>query len=155
MSVKKLWSSLVEGDEDCIGPIGKLLCLWQTQNKICCTCMATFQTCWADPVVHHLLLKSSMVLYLIRDWLQRSSSNVKDVKDTFELLHCSYTLNFHHYLDWNSPDTFCKIFAFYVFQSSQWCNFAHIAGTYMIYKNSYKCMENNEFLLGPLSHNFQ
>ena len=28
-----------------IGPSGKLLCLWQTQNKLCCTCMATFHTC--------------------------------------------------------------------------------------------------------------
>ena len=56
-------STKVEGDEGCIGPSGKLLCMWRTKNKICCTSMATFRTCltvvpiW---VYNLLLLKSSM-----------------------------------------------------------------------------------------------
>ena len=56
----KAWSSTVEWDEGCIGRSSKLLCLWQTQNKLCCTCMATFHTVWLDRpnlVAHRLLIK--------------------------------------------------------------------------------------------------
>ena len=38
------WSSLIEGDEDCIGPIGELLCLWQTP-QIIRHMNFNFQTC--------------------------------------------------------------------------------------------------------------
>ena len=38
------WSSLVEGDEGCIDPSGKLSCLWQTPPKLCNTWMASFNT---------------------------------------------------------------------------------------------------------------
>ena len=39
------WSSLVQGDEGCIGAISKMLCMWQTQNNWCLPCMANFHTC--------------------------------------------------------------------------------------------------------------
>ena len=64
------WSSLVEGDEGCIGPSDKLMCYDQTKNilqhmdgNIPCTFY-----CWANPGVHLLLLKSSMVDVLY-DWI--------------------------------------------------------------------------------------
>ena len=54
-------SSLVEGDEGSIDPSGKLLCLWQTINmKHMHDSIPYMFDCWADPVVHHLLLKSFM-----------------------------------------------------------------------------------------------
>ena len=54
-----LRSSFVEGDGGCFGVSSKLLCWWQTQNKWCCTYMFD---CWADPVAHLLVLKSSMTM---------------------------------------------------------------------------------------------
>ena len=44
------WSSLVKEDAACIGPRGKLLCLWQTPPKI----MQYMFDRWADPVLHLL-----------------------------------------------------------------------------------------------------
>ena len=35
-AIAQSWSSLIAGDEACIGPSGKLFCLWQTQ-KVCGT----------------------------------------------------------------------------------------------------------------------
>ena len=55
------WSYLVVGDKGCIGPSKKLLCLCLTQ-KIMQHMYGTIPylfACWADPVVHLLLLKSS------------------------------------------------------------------------------------------------
>ena len=50
------WSSLLVGDEGFIGPSRKLFCLCETPKIMLHT-----QGVWADPVVHLLLLKSSMV----------------------------------------------------------------------------------------------
>ena len=57
------WSSLVEGDEACIGPSGKLLCLWKIEKNWLRThgIISYMLDHWADPVVHLLLLKSSML----------------------------------------------------------------------------------------------
>ena len=56
------WSSLVVGDEGCIGPSRKLLCLCQTCQKLCTNGIIPYMfDCWANPVVHLLLLKSSML----------------------------------------------------------------------------------------------
>ena len=58
------WSSLVEGYKVCIGPSGKLLCLWQTSKNIkhMHSIIPYMFDCWTDPVAHLLLLKSSVVL---------------------------------------------------------------------------------------------
>ena len=42
--LNRKWSSLDKGDESCIGPSDKLLCLWQTQNNLCRTGVAKFHT---------------------------------------------------------------------------------------------------------------
>ena len=47
------WSSFVEG---CIGPSGKLLCLWPSQ--LMHGNIPFMFDCWANPVVHFLILKS-------------------------------------------------------------------------------------------------
>ena len=52
------WSSLVEGDEGCIGPSGKLLCLCQRPKNY--GIIPYLFDIWADPFVHLLLLKSSL-----------------------------------------------------------------------------------------------
>ena len=54
------WSSLVEGDEGCIGPSGKLLCLWLTRKGMRDKygIIPHMFDCWAD---HLLMLKSSML----------------------------------------------------------------------------------------------
>ena len=56
------WSSLVEGDEGCIGPSGKLLCFWQTEKNIqnmhgnvprkfdCCSSPSTKELQWMTQV---------------------------------------------------------------------------------------------------------
>ena len=56
------WSSLVERDEDCFGPSGKLLCLCQTLKNMqhMHLIIKKMFDCWADPVVNLLLLKSFM-----------------------------------------------------------------------------------------------
>ena len=51
------WSSLVEGYDCCIGPSCKLLCFWQTKKIMQHIFMFD---CWVNPVVHLLLLKSTM-----------------------------------------------------------------------------------------------
>ena len=59
----KPWSSLVEGDEGCISPSNKQLCLCRAENKLCCTCTAAFQTCFnVTPILllNIVLLKRSM-----------------------------------------------------------------------------------------------
>ena len=59
----KPWSSLLEGDEGCIGPNGKRLCLRTTQEVMqqhMHGIMPYIFDCWADLVVHLLLLKISM-----------------------------------------------------------------------------------------------
>ena len=57
------WSPLEEGDEGCIGPIGKLLCISKTKNIMQYMHgnipYNTFDCC-ANQVVHLLLLKSSI-----------------------------------------------------------------------------------------------
>ena len=62
------WTSLVEVDE---GPGGKLLCLWPTpKNMQHIHGIFPFMfDCWADPVVHLLLVKSSMIVYY--RWYQK------------------------------------------------------------------------------------
>ena len=56
------WFSLVVGDEGCIGPIRKLLCLCYTKKIMQCVHSISpyMFDCGADPVVHLLLLKRSM-----------------------------------------------------------------------------------------------
>ena len=56
------WSSLIEGDEDCIGPFGELLCFWQTPTNYSAHefQLPNMFDCWAATVVHLLLLMSSM-----------------------------------------------------------------------------------------------
>ena len=60
------WSSLLEGDEACLSPCGKLLCLWQHQ-KIMLGIIPHMFDCWVHPVVHLSLspLKSSIGLPLV------------------------------------------------------------------------------------------
>ena len=75
------WSSLVEGDEDCIGPRSKLLCLWQIPKIMqhmhgIILSMLTFGP---FQLVHLLLLKTSMPLTKVLHWwaegsISRSSS---------------------------------------------------------------------------------
>ena len=50
----RTWSSLVEGDDGCIGPNGKFLCLWQTKfflQHLHGIIQYTLFDCWANPVV--------------------------------------------------------------------------------------------------------
>ena len=59
----KATSPLVEGKE---GPSGKLLCLWQPQkNRAAYGNIPYLFDFWADPFVHLLLLKSSMVKVIV------------------------------------------------------------------------------------------
>ena len=56
------WSSLVVGDEGHIGQSRKLLRLCHTPNNYAAHARPTHMfNCWVDPVVHLLLLKSSMI----------------------------------------------------------------------------------------------
>ena len=61
----RAWCSLViVGGEACIGPSRKLLCLCQTPKKIMQDMHGITPykfDCWANPVVHLLLLKCSMI----------------------------------------------------------------------------------------------
>ena len=51
------WSSLVVGDEDCIRPSTKLLCLCKTFSTVCSTFMALFHTCLTvGPIPIQLLI---------------------------------------------------------------------------------------------------
>ena len=70
------WSSLVEGADGCISPSGKLLCLWQAQNKFYYACMETFHTCLTVGPIWLLIsfeLKSSMIW-----WIKRVRQNAFD-----------------------------------------------------------------------------
>ena len=78
------WSSLVEGDEGCIGPSCKLLCCEKSSKNIQHVNgnIPSMLDGWADPVVHHRLLKSSMLLPI---WVKLAKYlNLP----SFELLSC-------------------------------------------------------------------
>ena len=76
------WSPLEEGDEGCIGPIGKLLCISKTKNIMQYMHgnipYNTFDCC-ANQVVHLLLLKSSMGQCKVI-WTRQH--NIRQVKKT-------------------------------------------------------------------------
>ena len=55
------WSSLVQGDEGCLGPMGVLLCLSQIK-KICSTWMTSFYT-WLTIGLIQLFISSTQELH--------------------------------------------------------------------------------------------
>ena len=87
-------ATLVEVLEGCIGPSGRLLCLWQTTKN------PSMFDCWADPVVHLFLHKSFMIGLVVMgvDCYSRSCElefqhRILD-SWTFTLICCSIVLTF-------------------------------------------------------------
>ena len=83
----KPWSSLVVGDVGCIGQRRKLLCLRQTPQNYAAQSWhysvgRYIFYCWADSIVHLLLLKSSMVKHKLGNNLFHGGLN--EALGTFE-----------------------------------------------------------------------
>ena len=90
---KSVWlcSSLVVGDEDCIGPNGEFMT--RLSSTFTTSLHIRMFDCWADPFAHLLLLKRSMVkqafstlslpsLFLM-DMLEQSNFSVNNLTLTF------------------------------------------------------------------------
>ena len=58
-NIGRPWSSLIEGDENCIGPSDKLLCFMTNHQNYAAFAWFHSIHC-ANPIVHLLLLKDSM-----------------------------------------------------------------------------------------------
>ena len=87
--IARTWSSLVVRDEGSISPRGTLLCLCEPQ-KIMQPMHGTIPNmfdCWANPVVHFLLLKSSIAriiqrIFLTQNLLRSPKSGLASFRET-------------------------------------------------------------------------
>ena len=97
------WSSLLVGYEGCIGPSRKLLCLCQTPKIVqnMHGIITYMLDCWANPVVHLILLKSSVVRLNKKESSVRLRSIIRECSATifpiFGNIKTSFNANRSYY----------------------------------------------------------